>query len=151
MKYFYLLFTVAASQSCDVNMPYQRRTFFPHLYEGDCSTQAKSLTIIMGQRKCSKRWVNWHKLRRVMLAEMNIIKEKIPVLYIVNNKNLILKYSNSGLYRYQLICNFHKRRSWARYVKLKKFTSVLLKFVDKFQIFLKYLQWTNNKSVFYHK
>jgi hypothetical protein len=111
MKFFYLLFTVAASQSCDVNMPYQRRTFFPHLYEGDCSTQAKSLTIIMGQRKCSKRWVNWHKLRRVMLAEMNIIKENIPVLYIVNNKNLILKYSNSGLYRYQLICNFHKRRS----------------------------------------
>lgn len=48
-----------------INMPYQRRTMYPQLYPetADCPTRARALTVILGQRKCSKRLVNWHKLR----------------------------------------------------------------------------------------
>ena len=68
-KVLICLLALAAAQtapagSCTTpELPYQRRTLFPHFYESDCATQAKTLTIIMGQRKCSKKWVNWHKLR----------------------------------------------------------------------------------------
>jgi len=54
----------ATTGSCaHPELPYQRRTLFPHLYDSDCPTMAKTLTIIMGQRKCAKKWVNFHKLR----------------------------------------------------------------------------------------
>ena len=33
------------------------------LFADNCATRAKSLTIIMGQRKCSKRYTNFHRLR----------------------------------------------------------------------------------------
>ena len=57
------------SDQCDsgtqINMPYQRRTMYPQLYPetADCPTRARALTVILGQRKCSKRLVNWHRLR----------------------------------------------------------------------------------------
>lgn len=69
MKVKLLLLPIISSQTlgqqtCDDDiLPYQRRTLYPHLYESDCGTQAKTLTIFMGQRKCSTKWINWHKLR----------------------------------------------------------------------------------------
>lgn len=42
---------------------WSRRTMFGHFWSADCPSQAKMLTVFMGQRKCKKSYTNWHKLR----------------------------------------------------------------------------------------
>ncbi len=40
-----------------------RRTMFGHFWSATCASQAKMLTVFMGQRKYKKSYTNWHKLR----------------------------------------------------------------------------------------